>query len=131
MAQRFVEDADDDVVRTDVRHIGGKTDEDHDDHAERAATVFKEAVDVVADIGDRITSGGFGDGVAHGVSDGHEDDADAEKHAFGVVAFDDEATSGDERCDAKENAEVGAVHDVCLDIESVFCRNGRASAAGQ
>ena len=124
MAQRLVEDADDDVVRADVRHIGGKTDEDHDDHAERAAAVFKEAVDVVADIGHRIAAGGFGDGVAHGVGDGHQRDADAEKHAFGVVAFDDEATSGDERCDAKENAEVGAVHDVCLDIESVFCRIG-------
>ena len=58
MAQRFVEDADDDVVRTDVRHIGGKANQHHDEQTETAAAFFHQAEDEVADI-DEKQSGGF------------------------------------------------------------------------
>ena len=89
MAQRFVEHADDDVVGADVRHVGGKADQDHDQHAQSAATAFKQAVYVVVDVGEDVAGRFFDEFVAGEKGDGQQGKPQAEQDAFGVVAFDD------------------------------------------
>ena len=111
MAQRFVEDADDDVVGTDMRHVGGEADEDHDDHPQAAAAFFKKGVDAVADVGDRVAAWGLDDVVVEREGDDEQGDADGKEHAFGVVTLDDETASSDEGEDADEDTECGTVHE--------------------
>ena len=86
------EDADDGVVRADVRHIGGKTDENHDEQAQTAAPVCHQVVDEVADINIKqprrlLASDGFAE-KSH--SKQHQCHTGDEEHAFGVIATNDE-----------------------------------------
>ena len=52
------EDADTGVVRADMRHVGGKADQHHDEQAEAAAAFFHQVEDEVTDINEK-QAGGF------------------------------------------------------------------------
>ena len=58
MAERAREDADNGVVRADMRHVGGKADQHHDEQAEAAAAFFHQVEDEVTDINEK-QAGGF------------------------------------------------------------------------